>query len=639
MTLVKNGKGAQRHPNSQPAYISLIYHSASIPWFNCWISLGNQPVAMPFTSRILTFITILTLPTFVGAQVDILNVGIFGVPEYDYSRDLISTTDGNLIMVSYHSTPQFSASHSMIRKLSPDMDLLWETKLGEDERTFLRGVTETDDGGYLCIGATEEDLWGDTESYDVLVVKLDSDGNLLWSHTHGGEWTDHGRSVLPTSDGGYIFLSDSNSFEVDGQPREDREDFNIWLSKIDASGNEVWSTFYDTGESELSRKIIPSKNGSFLLCGLSRTPTDVIPYLDNEALVLQFSESGEIEWETTFGGSDKELLFNIAQDEDGHIYVTGYTGSSDIDINENKGGNDWLIAKLQETGELVWTKTIGSSRTESAQDLIFTENGKLLITGENAIGDGDFTTNQGRLDVSIALLDKEGTVFWIESLGGSSNDLPLRLTVINERTYLYGISASTDGDIITDIGEDDLFLLELNVIDSVLSNNTIQLQAREHENGNINLRWLHHMDTETHLTTLERSCDLNKWDEILTLRYDSEIKEFTDNFSCKGANYYRLKLEDINNKYYYSDIATVTLDLSGIEIMPNPVSSGENVFIHNPEKDAIKIQLLNVEGRTLLEQKSSDNLNLTTGNLPKGYYQILLTTENGQTSTHKLIIN
>jgi len=106
----------------------------------------------------------------------------------------------------------------------------WIKTFGGDQDDGLNCVLQTPDGGYIAAGYTKSFGAG---NYDALLIKLDSQGNIIWSKTFGGDQSILLKSVLQTSDGYYILggnivYSDSNTTD-------------FLLIKLDSQGNIIWS--------------------------------------------------------------------------------------------------------------------------------------------------------------------------------------------------------------------------------------------------------------------------------------------------------------------------------------------------------------------------------------------------------------
>src|SRR4030095_7081691 len=112
-------------------------------------------------------------------------------------------------------------------------------------------VRQTNDGGYIIIGATNSFGAGD---FDMYVVKTDASGKKLWTKTLGGIGVDNGDYIKQTVDGGYILGGGSGSFGS----------YN--LIKINASGNIQWSKVYDGFRGTDAQQ---SGDGGYIVAGSS----------------------------------------------------------------------------------------------------------------------------------------------------------------------------------------------------------------------------------------------------------------------------------------------------------------------------------------------------------------------------------
>ncbi len=153
----------------------------------------------------------------------------FGGPYYEDCHSpnaLIQTTDGGYAIAA--STQSYGAGDYdwLIVKLDGSGSLVWAKTLGGTGDDQAAGITQTADGGYVVCGSTGSYGAG---SWDLMVVRLDGSGNLLWSRTFGGTDSDGAYSVIQTSDGGFALGGYTYSFGAGGQD---------WLlMRLDANGN------------------------------------------------------------------------------------------------------------------------------------------------------------------------------------------------------------------------------------------------------------------------------------------------------------------------------------------------------------------------------------------------------------------
>ena len=87
-------------------------------------------------------------------------------------------------------------------------------------------LIQTTDGGYAVAGGTSSKGAG---AADLWVIKLDSQGNMIWDRTYGGSGDDWGYSIIQTTDGSYAVAMAHSSKGVDGG--------YFYIMKVDAQGN------------------------------------------------------------------------------------------------------------------------------------------------------------------------------------------------------------------------------------------------------------------------------------------------------------------------------------------------------------------------------------------------------------------
>ena len=101
------------------------------------------------------------------------------------------------------------------------------------------------------------------------MVKTDFEGNQEWMQTYGGIGTDHGRSVVQTSDDGYIISGYTDSFGDSG--------FNFWLIKTDLLGNLDWQRSYGGTGDDRGFHALQAADGGYIITGYSNSNTNSVP--------------------------------------------------------------------------------------------------------------------------------------------------------------------------------------------------------------------------------------------------------------------------------------------------------------------------------------------------------------------------
>ncbi|MEM8907713.1 MAG: T9SS type A sorting domain-containing protein [Bacteroidota bacterium] len=176
----------------------------------------------------------------------------------------------------------------------------------------------------------------------------------------------------------------------------------------------------------------------------------------------------QIQWEHSYGGSDRDVLNKICSTPDGGFLLSGGTFSQDGNINNYWGRSDAWVVKLDAEGELLWSKTYGGSKDDEFQDFIFTADGGYLFVGFSESDDGDVDNNYGITDYWVVKTDAIGDIEWEKNYGGFLADIPFSVVAANDGGYLIaGFSSSQDGDVGGTNGSNDFWLLKIGLAGNI----------------------------------------------------------------------------------------------------------------------------------------------------------------------------
>jgi len=185
----------------------------------------------------------------------------------DVASSVQQTSDGGYIVAGY--TDSFGAGYDDIFLIKTDANgnIVWAKTYGGIywDRTF--SVQQTSDSGYIVAGYTASFGAG---YYDFFLIKTDANGNIIWAKTYGGTLWDQAYSVQQTSDGGYIVAGYTDSFGAGG--------WDIFLIKIDANGNIIWAKTYGGTLWDQAYSVQQTSDGGYIVAGwtLSFGPGDIL---------------------------------------------------------------------------------------------------------------------------------------------------------------------------------------------------------------------------------------------------------------------------------------------------------------------------------------------------------------------------
>ncbi len=170
-------------------------------------------------------------------------------------------------------------------------------------------VISTKDGGFCIIGATESFGNGLTDLY---VIKTDHNGVVEWHRTFGGPNIDYGKSIVETNDSSFIACGYSNSVNLD---------YDIFVVKMDKNGNHLWTKRYGGTDWDFSYQIIASKYdlNHYYITGDSYSNSAG----NNDATILKINDNGDLIWMKHYGGSQSEIFSDINEGINGDLYCIG----------------------------------------------------------------------------------------------------------------------------------------------------------------------------------------------------------------------------------------------------------------------------------------------------------------------------
>jgi hypothetical protein len=310
----------------------------------------------------------------------------------DIAYSIIQSSDGGYVVVGGTSSFGAGGVDIYVVKLDSGGNVQWTKTIGGSYYDIAYSIVQSSDGGYIVAGGTESFGAGKA---DIFVVKLDSSGNVVWAKTIGGSKGDRARSIIQSSDGGYVIVGGTESF---GAGKAD-----ISVVKLDSSGNVVWTkTIGDGGASS----IIQSSDGGYVVAG----GTQSFGAGGWDIYVVKLDSSGNVQWAKTIGGSDWDYANSIIQSSDGGYVVVGSTRSF------GAGYDDMYVVKMDSSGNVLWTKTIGGSYYDGAHLIIQgPDRGYVVVGSTGSFGEGG---------IYVVKLDNSGNVQWtkiIEEGGGVSS--------------------------------------------------------------------------------------------------------------------------------------------------------------------------------------------------------------------------
>jgi hypothetical protein len=233
----------------------------------------------------------------------------YGGTYTDYARSVQQTSDGGYILAGH--TNSFGGFEAFLIKTDANGNVQWAKTYGGTSYDWAYSVQQTSDGGYIVAGNTRSFGVGG----DIFLIKTDANGNVQWAKTYGGTSHDWAYSVQQTSDGGYIVLGFTYSFGADSG--------DIILIKTDANGNIMWAKTYGGMKEDGAYSFQQASDGGYIVAGWTKS----FGAGWHDVFLIKTDANGNIIWAKTYGGTDIDWASSVQQTSDGGYIVAGGTWS------------------------------------------------------------------------------------------------------------------------------------------------------------------------------------------------------------------------------------------------------------------------------------------------------------------------
>jgi len=335
----------------------------------------------------------------------------------DCAFSVQQTTDGGYIAAGV--TWSFATGEYDVYLIKTDSngDLVWQKIFGGRDHDYAESVQQTSDGGYIVAGYTYS--FGDEEKGDVYLIKTDSNGDLLWQKTFGGTDADRAYSVQQTTDGGYIVAGETWSFGA-----------GSYLIKTDSNGNLMWQKTLGG----MAYSVQQTSDGGYIVAGDA----------ENDVSLIKTDSNGDLLWQKTFGGTRYEQALSVQQTSDEGYVVAGETESF------GAGSFDAYLIKTDSNGNLMWQKTFGGTKYDRASSVQQTTDEGYILAGRTE------SFGAGVSDAYLIKTDSNGNLMWQKTLGGTKNDSAYSVQQTSDDGYIVAGWTSSFGS-----GNTDVYLVKI----------------------------------------------------------------------------------------------------------------------------------------------------------------------------------
>jgi len=357
----------------------------------------------------------------------------------DGARSIIEGVDGGFIFAGYTFSSGNGNADILLTKLNDEGDIVWSKTFGGVHNEYAYSVCKTSGNNYFITGFTNSTGSG---GRDIILIKTDAEGNMIWEKYYGGEGFDVGNSIVQTGDG-YILLA--GNYTLPG-----RNDYDAYLAKINLDGDIIWEKTFGTTGNDWGNSVIETSDGHYLVSGTTNTEgASVIGDTDSRQFYLtKLNTNGEILWEKNYGNlnGDHEFGLSICELMNGEYVIAGFGDRlfNDLyNVNFVKTSVDGNQMKSSKLGE--------GSFYDFGNTVISTDDGGFIICGETE------NTQQVSGDMYFLKFNSDGNYEWKEIIGGMGNEAAHSIIQLADGSYAAAGHTDSYGN-----GSYDAFVVKIN---------------------------------------------------------------------------------------------------------------------------------------------------------------------------------
>ncbi len=450
---------------------------------------------------------------------------------------------------------------------------------------------------------------------DVFVARFDAGGTHSWSKRFGDATVQTGTSVAMDGAGNVIVTGElSGTADFGGGPLTSAGGVDVFVAKFDASGNHLWSKRYGAASDQLCNSVDVDGSGNIFITGELNGTTDfgggpLTSAGNTDIFLVKIDANGNHVWSKSFGATQSQICYAVSTDGPGNAVIVGeLRGTTDFGggVLTSAGAADIFVVKFDTNGNHLWSKRFGAAGNQSGFSVVGYGSGGVAITGQFS-GTTDFgggpLTSAGGQDAFLVKLDAGGNHLWSQRFGDPQTETGYSVAVDGWGDVVFtGRFAGVinfGGAPLTSAGGYDAFLTKF--IDENLVPVLFTRFEASNRDGDVEITWDVSSDEALTRFTLYRRDDAHPQAIALVQGVvEPMTRSYLDARVEPGHTYhYELVVETRDGDEFRSPVATVTvgriLAVLG-QNFPNPFNPATTIEYTVTERTRLALEIYDVTG-------------------------------------------
>jgi len=365
----------------------------------------------------------------------------YGTSNPDEGNDVLQTMDGGYIVCGYSGAGFPVTQFLYVVKTDSYGDTVWTKKYSLINQQALIGnsITQCPDSGYIITGST---LPFSSSYTDLLLIKINSSGDTLWSKIYSTPGTDEGNKIINTINNTFLIAGSTNG--------------SAWIIKTDANGDSLWSKKFTNVYAAYAEDVLQTPDSGFLIFGRRAMGS-----FNFDFYLVRTDSLGTLLWQKTYGGVNDEYGYSLARTNDGGYILAGRTYSF------GAGNKDIWVLKVSAIGDSLWARTFGGLYDDNCFSVQLTTDGGFILAGwTNSAG-------AGGADSWIIKINSFGSVQWSRYFGSTGDEGFFSAKQTSDGGYVFAGETNSWG-----FGNKDVYLVKTDV-----NGNVVGIEESENISG------------------------------------------------------------------------------------------------------------------------------------------------------------
>ena len=263
------------------------------------------------------------------------------------------SSNGEIVMLG-----QVNGSNYYLTKFDRNGNVVWQNQInGLEDFVFGDLIYITDESDIFVVSGTRFN--DDGEYYpngltDAVFMKFDKNGNKLFEKKYGGSSYDHFNKIMLAPDGNFLVMGQTDSNDIENINFKGSSD--VIMVKYDREGNVLWEQSYGTADIDRLSFASYVKDDGFLFIPetvvLYEDGEGEYHRSTEDGIVQKYDKNGKLQWTKTYGGSDVDYFSGALLTKNDDLIVLCNSLSTDISGISNKGNYDSVLLNFKISYEI-----------------------------------------------------------------------------------------------------------------------------------------------------------------------------------------------------------------------------------------------------------------------------------------------